>query len=163
MGLVLLTCACSSGAAGTSTSSASERVSPVVCNPTDARMTPPTEYVEFLVGGSSKPEQTREVLKTANFMGNEAMWLLLPAKGEMIGRLDDKFLPWRTKAGELQWEARRLDGVGSVARHRAGPEGYGDIGFQAAGVELPEYGCWEVTYTLGGQYPLQFVLEARKS
>jgi hypothetical protein len=163
LGICLLASACSPAAlAPTPSSSPSARADPtVVCNPTVAQMTPPSDYVEFLVGGSSKPEQSRAALKTANFMGNEAMWLVLPDKGEMVGRLFDKFLPWRTKPGELQWEARRLDGTTTVARHRAGPEGYGDIGFQAAGVDLPEYGCWQVTYTLNDQYPLQFVLLVR--
>jgi hypothetical protein len=125
-------------------------------------MTPPDEYVEFLVGGASDQERARAHLKTGNFIGNEAMWLLLPDNGEMIGRLNDKLLPWRLKPGELRWEAHRLDGNASVAKHRAGPTGYGDIGFQAAGVEFPESGCWEVTYSLNDQYPLRFILRAQK-
>jgi hypothetical protein len=125
-------------------------------------MTPPSEYVEFLVEGSSNQEQTRTYLETANFIGNEAIWLILPPKGEMIGRLSDKLLPWRLKPGELQWEAHRLDGRATVAKHPAGPAGYGDIGFQAAGVGFPESGCWEVTYTLNDRYPLRFVLHAEK-
>ncbi len=124
-------------------------------------MTPPTEYLEFLIGGSSNQEQTRTNLKNANFIGNEAMWLLLPPRGEIIGRLNDKFLPWRLKPGQLRWEAHRLDGDGSVPKHPAGPSGYGDIGFQAAGIEVPEAGCWEVTYTLNDQYPLPFIVRVQ--
>jgi hypothetical protein len=66
------------------------------------------------------------------------------------------------KVGELQWQARRLDGSATVGKQPAGPSGYGDSGFQAGGVSFPESGCWEVTYTLSDQYPLTFVLQAKQ-
>ena len=142
--------------------SASTPPAQFACRPTVARMTPPAEVIEFIVAGSSEPEITRAGLRTANFFGNEALWLLLPENGEINGRLSDKLMPYRMKAGQLQWQARRLDGSATVRKQPAGPSGYGDIGFQAGGVGFPESGCWEVTYTLSDQYPLTFVLQAKQ-
>ncbi len=53
-------------------------------------MTPPTEVSHFFAAGSSRPDAAREALRTANFYGNDAMWIILPAAGELVGRLDDK-------------------------------------------------------------------------
>jgi hypothetical protein len=136
--------------------------SPFVCEPTIARMTPPAVAVEFFANGSSQPEQAREYLRTkANWFGNDAMWVVLPEQGEIVGRLDDKIAPYRIKAGEVTYEARRLDGTGAVAKTRIGPAGYGDIGFQAGGPAFPATGCWEVTYLLSGNDPLRFVVRVR--
>jgi len=136
--------------------------SPFVCEPTIARMTPPAVAVEFVANGSSQPDQTRQYLRTkANWFGNDAMWVILPEQGEIVGRLDDKIPPYRIKAGEVTYEARRLDGTGTVARTRIGPAGYGDIGFQAGGPTFPAAGCWEVTYLLSGNDALRFVVRVR--
>jgi hypothetical protein len=123
-------------------------------------MTPPQAYADFIAGGATNQDQVRTYLKTANFIGNEVIWLILPDRGEMIGRLVDKFLPWILKPGNLQWEARRLDGRASVAKRPAGPTGHDPVGFQGGVVELPAPGCWEITYTLDNQYPLRFVVRA---
>ena len=136
--------------------------SPFVCEPTIARMTPPAVAVEFVANGSSQPDQTRQYLRTkANWYGNDAMWVILPEQGEIVGRLDDKIPPYRIKAGEVTYEARRLDGTGTVARTRIGPAGYGEIGFQAGGPTFPATGCWEVTYLLNGNDALRFVVRVR--
>jgi len=128
------------------------------CDPTVTRMTPPTEVFEFFVSGSSSPN-ARETFKTLNWFGNDAMWVILPPNGETPpGRLGDKIPPYRLKRGQVQWEARRLDGPGTVSKQRLGGEGYGDIGFVAGGPSFPTVGCWEVTYTLDGHDPLRFVL-----
>ena len=124
-------------------------------------MTPPAEAVEFFANGSSAPDTAREVLKTANWFGNEGMWVVLPDNGEIVGRLDDKIAPYRLKRGHVQYEARQLDGVGVVKRQAIGPDAYGDIGFAAAGPDFPAQGCWEVTYTLDGAFPLRFVVRVR--
>lgn len=131
------------------------------CRPTVANMTPPTEVLEFFASGSSQPDAAREALRTANFYGNDALWVILPKNGELVGRLDDKIPPYRLKSGRALWEARRLDGKIRVPRQAVGPEGYGDRGFQAGGVTFPEPGCWEVTYTLDGRDELRFVLKVR--
>jgi hypothetical protein len=84
--------------------------------------------MEFFANGSSQLEQAREYLRTtANWFGNDAMWVILPERGEIVGRLDDKMPLHRIKAGEVTYEARRLDGTGAVAKTRIGPAGYGDI------------------------------------
>jgi hypothetical protein len=129
--------------------------------PTLAHMTPPVEAAEFFAGGSSTPDLAREQLKTANWFGNEAIWVVLPLHGEIVGRLDDKIAPYRTKRGHVEYEARRLDGPGTPGRHPIGVDAYGDIGFAAGGPAFPSTGYWEVTYTLDGQYPLRFVLRVR--
>jgi hypothetical protein len=131
------------------------------CRPTVSRMTPPPEAVEFFANGSSTPDAARQELKTANWLGNDAMWVVLPSNGEIVGRLDDKIAPYRVKRGLVQYEARRLDGSEVVTRTAIGPSGYGDIGFAAGGPAFPTTGCWQVTYWLDGTDPLTFVLRVR--
>ena len=124
-------------------------------------MTPPAEAVEFFANGSSTPDAARESLKTANWYGNEAMWIILPEGGEIVGRLDDKIPPYRLKRGRVQYEAHQLNGRGVVRLQSIGVDAYGDIGFAAGGPAFPTVGCWEVTYTLDGRDPLSFVLRVR--
>ena len=133
---------------------------PFECHPTIAHMTPPTEALEFFAGGSSSPN-ARELVKTQNWYGNDAMWVILPSNGEIVGRLDDKIPPYRLKRGSVQYEARQLDGPGLVRSQRIGTDSYGDIGFAAGGPAFPTVGCWEVTYSLDGHDPLSFVLRVR--
>jgi hypothetical protein len=132
-----------------------------VCHPTIARMTPPSAPFEFFANGSSTPEAARVVLKTANWYGNDAMWVVLPPDGEIVGRLDDKIPPYRLKTGQVRYEALQLDGHGVVASAAIGAGGYGDIGFASGGPTFPTTGCWQVTYTLDGADPLRFVLRVR--
>lgn len=129
----------------------------VECQPTVANMTPPAEALDFVAGGSSDPD-ARSKIRNLNWYGNEAMWVILPPNGEVVGRLGDKIPPYRLKYGQVQWEARRLDGTAVVAKRPMGPA---DIGFQAGGPGFPEPGCWEVTYTLNDQDPLRFTLKVR--
>src|SRR5688572_12534273 len=91
---------------------------PPGCQPTVAYMTAPAEVVDFFASGSSRPEEAREAWAkgTVNTYGNDAMWVVLPPNGELVGRLDDKIPPYMLKAGRVEWEARRLDGQGSVPR-----------------------------------------------
>jgi hypothetical protein len=131
------------------------------CHPTIAQMTPPAEALEFTANGSSTPDAAREQLKTANWYGNDAMWVILPPNGEIVGRLDDKIPPYRLKRGLVQYEARQLDGNGTVQRTPIGPNSYGDIGFAAGGPAFPTMGCWQVTYWLDGASPLTFVIKVR--
>ncbi|MEP6667404.1 MAG: hypothetical protein ABJA81_13230 [Nocardioidaceae bacterium] len=134
-----------------------------LCATTVAHMTPPAEAVDFYANGSSTPDKAkvREELKNEMWLGNDAMWIILPPNGEIVGRLDDKITPHRTRRGHVQYEARQLDGPGSVTTRPIGPDAYGDIGFQAGGPAFPTVGCWEVTYTLDGNEPLRFVVRVR--
>jgi hypothetical protein len=132
---------------------------PVVCHPTVAHMTPPREPLEFMIGGSSTPDAARSLTPTMNWYGNDAMWVVLPPNGEIIGRLDDKIPPYRMKRGQITWSARQLDGNASVPTQAM--TGYGDIGFQAGGPGFPNVGCWQVSYWLDGRDELQFVLRVR--
>jgi len=131
----------------------------VACHPTIANMTPPSEPLEFMIGGSSDPAGARAVAPTLNWYGNGAMWVVLPPNGEVIGRLDDKIPPYRMKRGQITWSARQLDGNASVPTQSM--TGYGDIGFQAGGPGFPNVGCWQVSYWLAGRDELQFVLRVR--
>lgn len=57
--------------------------------------------------------------------------------------------------GQLTIEGRRLDAPAPTLQ--AGiPDGYGNIGFQAAGLIFPAEDCWEVTGKVG-QVELTFV------
>ena len=125
------------------------------CHPTVARMTPPEEAVVFFARGD--PDATRKL----NWLGNEAMWVILPPDGEIVGRLDDKIAPFRVKRGVAEYEAREIGGPGVVSRHLVGSSGYGDIGFQSGGPTFPHVGCWQVTYLVGGMDPLVFVVKVR--
>jgi hypothetical protein len=58
-----------------------------------------------------------------------------------------KFGWWRVASGRLHITGQRLDGPAPPARAHV-PDGYGDTGFQASGVDFPTEGCWEVTGTL---------------
>jgi hypothetical protein len=119
-------------------------------------MTPPKEPIDFMIGGSSSPT-AREVIPTLNWYGNDAMWVVLPDDGEIVGRLSDKIPPYRMKPGYVTWSARQLDGPSHVDSRSMGT-GYGEDGFQAGGPGFPNVGCWEVTYLLAGRDELRFVL-----
>ena len=64
------------------------------------------------------------------------------------GSIDAKFGWWRGAVGTLRIEGRRLDGPAPPLRANI-PTGYGDSGFQAAGIIFPTTGCWEVTGRVG--------------
>jgi hypothetical protein len=58
-----------------------------------------------------------------------------------------KFGWWRAAPGKLAITGRRLDAPAPSARGVV-PDGYGETGFQASGVDFPTEGCWEVTGAL---------------
>jgi hypothetical protein len=92
------------------------------------------------------------------FYGNGSLWTVLWWPGGTLtyppgepgdhtrGRLiaGQSGLDSRSEKGKLTIQGRRLDAHGSPLRAWI-PEGYGDIGFQVAGVIFPTPGCWEVT------------------
>ena len=63
------------------------------------------------------------------------------------GSVGMKFGWWRAASGKLEITGRRLDAPAPPARGIV-PDGYGETGFQASGVEFPTEGCWELTGAL---------------
>ncbi|MBI4521094.1 MAG: hypothetical protein HY701_09670 [Gemmatimonadetes bacterium] len=133
------------------------------CHPTLAFMTPPQRALEFFAAGQSTSDpRFRRQLETANWYGNEAMWVILPRDGVIEGWLSFKLPPYRFERGIVYYKARRLDGPENVSRRLLGPQHYGDLGFQAGGPTLPTTGCWEVTYMLDdGRDSLRFIIRVR--
>jgi hypothetical protein len=93
----------------------------------------------------------------ASSYGNGRLWVgglwpggVIDAGPEYVaedGSVGMKFGWWRAAPGKLVITGRRLDAPAPPARGIA-PDGYGDTGFQASGVEFPTEGCWEVTGAL---------------
>ncbi|MGH3932802.1 MAG: hypothetical protein ACRDTF_22830 [Pseudonocardiaceae bacterium] len=69
----------------------------------------------------------------------------LPAEGDPIST---KFGWWRVTPGGLKITGRRLDAAAPPLSADV-PDGYGETGFQASGVNFPTPGCWEITGQVG--------------
>ena len=92
--------------------------------------------------------------------GNGQIWTGLWPEGKVVfepggpgqilpdGSLAMKWWWWRGIEGQLTIEGRRLDAPAPPLQADI-PEGYGEIGFQAAGLIFPSEGCWEVTGRVG--------------
>lgn len=90
----------------------------------------------------------------ASSYGNGRLWVgglwpsgVINAGPEYVakdGSVGMKFGWWRAAPGKLAITGRRLDAPAPPARGFV-PDGYGDTGFQASGVDFPTEGCWEVT------------------
>jgi hypothetical protein len=68
------------------------------------------------------------------------------------GHLSMKFWFYRTKAGEVIFEGRRIDEtvpVALLASFGETADGYSETGFHPAGLVFPGQGCWEVTARIG--------------
>ncbi len=85
--------------------------------------------------------------------GNDSQWVILPNDGVMWSA---KFMWWRTLAGQLTIEGRRLDAPAPPLESSIS-SGDGDIGFQATGLSFPTTGCWEVIGRVSG-HELRFVV-----
>jgi hypothetical protein len=89
--------------------------------------------------------------------GNGKLWVgglwprgVIHAGPEFVaqdGSVGMKFGWWRAATGRLRLTGRRLDGPAPPVRAYV-PDGYGDSGFQASGVDFPTEGCWEITGAL---------------
>jgi hypothetical protein len=88
-----------------------------------------------------------------NWYGNDALWVGLYTEG---ARQSEKFWWVRLGRGKLTITGRRLDAQAPPAVGHV-PDGYGETGFQASGIDFPAAGCWEVTGTLAGK-ELRFVV-----
>ena len=103
----------------------------------------------------------------SNVLGNGAIWVGLYPNGEVQfeangpgsidedGSMEMKFWWWHAVSGKLQIEGHRLDGAAPPLLADI-PDGYGDTGFQAAGLIFSSPGCWSVTGRVG-QASLNFV------
>jgi len=95
--------------------------------------------------------------------GNDGLIVLLPNDGTFRPSDVQRGLPggiklgwWRIAHGDLTITTRRLDAV-STPLPADVPSGYGDVGFQATGVNFEAAGCWQVVGAVGGQ-TLTFVV-----
>ena len=89
--------------------------------------------------------------------GNGTLWVgglwprgVIEAEPDFVaqdGSVGMKFGWWRAALGKLAITGQRLDAPAPPARGIV-PDGSGDTGFQASGVEFPTEGCWEVTGAL---------------
>ena len=73
--------------------------------------------------------------------------------------LGAKIAWWRYQPGSLSITARRVDGTAEV--RTTNTAGYGDIGFNASGVEFTSEGCWRVTGSVA-THELTFVMFVRR-
>lgn len=90
----------------------------------------------------------------AFWYGNDVLWLTLSANGTML-RYDKAYI-WRLLPGPLAVSGRRLDApAGPLVANL--PDGYGDTGGQAVGLDFPTTGCWEIAARVSGQ-ELRFVV-----
>jgi hypothetical protein len=111
----------------------------------------PQEVIDIIAAGASVP------LKRADFQswyGNDVLWVNVYPQG---ARRSEKF-PWvRLGRGSLTITGHRIDAEAAPAIGHV-PQGYGDTGFQASGIDFPTAGCWEITGQLAGEN-LRFVVK----
>jgi hypothetical protein len=90
--------------------------------------------------------------------GNGALWVDLWPNNRILatapnylhpdGSISMKFPWWRGVAGKLTIEGHRLDAPAPPLKASV-PNGYGEIGFQASGIDFPSEGCWQITGRVG--------------
>lgn len=94
---------------------------------------------------------------SAGLHGNGELWTALwpdgvvripPEHVQADGTLGMKWPWWRGVSGPLTITGRRLDAPAAPLRAHI-PDGYGETGFQATGLEFTSPGCWEVTGHVG--------------
>jgi hypothetical protein len=141
---------------------------PTVHRPQDCPVTIPN--------GSTLPGER----PSPDYHGNGKLWAALDRRGRFVvapeseylgpggvtvdgilrpdGSVGIKFPWWRGPGvrGRVRIQARRLDAPALRVDRTIPPAGYGLTGFQAAGLDLPSVGCWQVTGSVG-QVRLTFV------
>jgi hypothetical protein len=160
----------------------------VLCAPTITHERPPQQLIEFLRAGTSPkpaPEPFANSFSTANWAGNDAFWVGLPADGMLQPTFPPaydagwKFWSYATAPGdpkppfyssyEVTASARTIDRptpAGFVAYFNGlHTTGYGP-GFLATGLIFPAPGCWEITYRAGagasGTGRFTFMIDVRR-
>lgn len=131
---------------GCSASGAAEQSTPppgsAICE-----VTRPSERAD-----SPPPEVAESSGRAEMLYGQGGLWVALPTPDVDVVKKNDgtyglKFMWWRLDQGNLKLQATLK---GSESRRVEGdvPTGYGDVGFQASGIDFPEAGCWEVVGSL---------------
>ena len=77
------------------------------------------------------------------------------------GRIYAKQGWWRSIAGNLRIDGRRLDRTAPALRAEV-PSGYGAWGFEPVGLLFPSMGCWKVTARIGDRR-LAYVVRLAKA
>ena len=155
--LVLGAAACSSAPVAVGSAAPRTAPCPATTPPPVAIPPPPT------AGTGPNATLTFRAAPGSFLYGNDALIVLLPNDGTFHPSDPQRGLAggiklgwWRIAHGDLTITTRRLDAVSTPLPANV-PSGYGDVGFQATGVNFPAAGCWEVVGAVGGQ-TLPFVV-----
>ncbi len=156
--LVIGATRCSQADVGASSPTPSRAPCPVTRAPAAAISPPPT------AGVGPNPELSFRAGQGSFLFGNDQLIVLLPDDGVFHPSDAGRGLPggvklgwWRIAHGDLTITTRRLDAV-STPLPADVPAGYGDVGFQATGVNFSAPGCWQVVGSVGGK-TLEFVVD----
>ncbi len=106
---------------------------------------------------TSRPPDANTAGFTQTWYGNDLLWagLAPPYKGKWFAS-SVKVLWWRSVSGKLTIKGRRLDSAAPPVTAFI-PDGYGQTGYQATGIDIPTPGCWEITGKVANQ-ELRFVV-----
>jgi|SRR2546423_3191496 len=155
--LVLGAAACGSAPVGAGSPTPSVGQCPATTPPPVAITPPPT------AGTGPNATLTFRASPGSFLYGNDALIVLLPNDGTFHPSDSARGLAggvklgwWRIAPGDLTITTRRRD-ASSTPLPADVPSGYGDVGFQATGVNFPAAGCWEVVGVVGG-HTLTFVV-----
>ncbi len=135
------------------TPSASPWNTPHACPVTQPNAAMPPEF------GQTDPPQTGDSEYDGGY-GNASFWTNLWMWGEGEVPVPSSHVRPDGSFGEMKWawyrhvpgrltiDGRRLDASAPPLQAWI-PDGYGDIGFQVAGIIFPTEGCWEITGRIG--------------
>lgn len=106
---------------------------------------------------TSRPPDANTAGFTQTWYGNDVLWagLAPPYQGKWFAS-SLKVLWWRSVSGKLTIEGKRLDGAAPPVTAFI-PDGYGQTGYQATGIDVPTAGCWEITGKVANR-ELRFVV-----
>jgi hypothetical protein len=155
---VLGVAACASAPVGARNPTPSAWPCPVTTPPPVAITPPPT------AGTGPNATLTFRAAPGSFLYGNDVLIVLLPNDGTFHPSDSVRGLAggvklgwWRIAHGDLTITTRRLDAA-STPLPADVPSGYGDVGFQATGVNFPSAGCWQVVGSVAGK-TLEFVVD----